>query len=98
RELDNRATCIQTVARIVPACPADFGNRNVDLPVQFRAGHARAAQQVDPADGARRVRPVYAKRLSGDVVLQTAHHLGRDRGDARLLLSYARQATTWARA
>ena len=49
-ELDHRAARLSAVARLVPACAADLGDRHVDLPDEFRAGRAGPAQQVDAAD------------------------------------------------
>ena len=37
------------------------------------------AQQVDPAHGAGRIRPVQQRQFPGHAVLQAAHHLGRHR-------------------
>ena len=49
RQLDDRARRLPAVARLVPACPADLRDRHVDLSLEFRAGCAGPAQQVDPA-------------------------------------------------
>ena len=57
-ELDDRARRLPAAARLVPPGAADLGDRHVDLPVELRAGDAGPAQQVDPADGAGRVRAV----------------------------------------
>ena len=56
RQLDDRARRLPAAARLVPAGAADLGHRHVDLPVEFRAGRAGPAQQVDPAAGPGRVR------------------------------------------
>ena len=55
-QLGDRAHRLSAVARLVPSRAADLGDRHVDLPVEFRSGHAGATQQVDPADGPGRVR------------------------------------------
>ena len=60
----DRACGLPAVARLVPAGAADLRDRHVDLPVEFRAGDARAAQQIDPADGAGRVRAVQYATIS----------------------------------
>ena len=53
-------------ARLAPARPADLGDRDVDLPVELRAGGAGPPQQVDPADVQRGDRAdVGARRLRG---------------------------------
>ena len=57
-QLGDRARRLPAVARLVPAGAADLGHRHVDLPVELRAGVAGAAQQIDPAHGAGRVRAV----------------------------------------
>ena len=43
-ELGDRTARLPAAARIVSAGAADFGNRNVDLPVKFCPGCSRAAQ------------------------------------------------------
>ncbi len=78
-QLGDRARRLPAVARLVSAGAADLGDRHVDLPVELRAGDARTAQQIDPADGARRVHAVRHQQFSGHAVVQAAHHLGRHR-------------------
>ena len=68
-QLGDRAGGLPAVARLVPAGAADFGDRHVDLPVEFRPGDPGAAQQVDPADDPGRVRAVQPEQFSGDAVL-----------------------------
>ena len=53
-ELDDRTARLPAAARLVPPCAADLGDRHVDLPVEFRAGRARPAQQAGAADVQRR--------------------------------------------
>ena len=68
-ELGDRTHRLPAVARLVPAGAADLGHRHVDLPVEFRAGDPRAAQQVDPAHDPGRVRAVQPEQFCGDAVL-----------------------------
>ena len=56
RQLDDRARRLSAAARLVSTCAADIGDRHVDLPVEFRAGRAGPAQQIDSADVQRRDR------------------------------------------